>query len=396
MSKLRIPKGFQFASAQCGLKRSRNPDMGLIFSEKPCIAFGMFTQNQFKGAPVIITQEHLKNKIAQAIIANAGNANVATGKKGFNNAREMASLTAKLLNIKTVDVLVASTGVIGIQLDMRKIKRGIKKCTNSLNRNKFEEVAQAIMTTDAYIKIASTSFKIGNREVIISGMAKGAGMIHPNMATMFCFILTNANIEYSALKKAMTYAINKTFNCMTVDGDTSTSDMAIILANKMAGNKIIKQSGRNFIQFKHNLYMVCEQLAKMIAGDGEGATKLIEINILNCRTEKEGERIAKKIATSTLFKTAMFGNDPNWGRIICAIGNSGVSVNPDKIIVKINDTVVFRRGMSTKYDEKGLKKSLANKEIFITVNLNQGKAKSRVWTCDLGYEYVKINASYRT
>jgi len=396
MRNFQIPKGYKFASATCGLKRTNNPDMGLIVSERKCNAFGMFTQNTFKGAPVIITQNHLKNRTAQAIIVNAGNANVATGEKGLNNAIEMAFMTAKNLNIKIDDVLIASTGVIGMQLDMNKIIKGIKKCTASLKRNAFKDVAKAIMTTDSYMKVASESFKVANKEVTISGMVKGAGMIHPNMATMLCFILTDANIHYSALKEAMMSAVKKTFNCMTVDGDTSTSDMAIILANGMAENKIIEKKGNAFAKFSKHLYTICEKLAKMIAADGEGATKLIEINILNCRTEQEGEKIAKKIATSTLFKTAMFGNDPNWGRIICAIGNSGVSFKPDKIIVDINDITVFRNGMPAEYDEKRLKKSLAKKEIFVTVDLNQGKEKSRVWTCDLTYDYVKINASYRT
>jgi len=396
MRNFQIPKGFKFASATCGLKRTNNPDMGLIVSERKCNAFGMFTQNTFKGAPVIITQKHLKNRTAQAIIVNAGNANVATGEKGLNNAKEMASMTAKFLNIKIDDVLVASTGVIGMQLDMNKITKGIKECTASLKQNAFKDVAKAIMTTDSYMKVASESFKVANKEVTISGMVKGAGMIHPNMATMLCFILTDANIHYSALKEAMMSSVKKTFNCMTVDGDTSTSDMAIILANGMAENKIIEKKGNAFAEFSKHLYTVCEKLAKMIAADGEGATKLIEINILNCRTEQEGEKIAKKIATSTLFKTAMFGNDPNWGRIICAIGNSGVNIDPDKIIVDINDITVFRNGIPADYDEKKLKKSLAKKEIFVTVNLNQGKEKCRVWTCDLTYDYVKINASYRT
>jgi len=396
MRNFQIPKGYKFASATCGLKRTNNPDMGLIVSEKKCNAFGMFTQNTFKGAPVIITQDHLKNRTAQAIIVNAGNANVATGEKGLNNAIEMASMTAKFLNIKTDDVLIASTGVIGMLLDMNKIIKGIKECTASLKQNAFKDVAKAIMTTDSYMKVASESFKVANKEVTISGMVKGAGMIHPNMATMLCFILTDANIHYSALKETMMSAINKTFNCMTVDGDTSTSDMAIILANGMAENKIIEKKGNAFAKFSKHLYTICEKLAKMIAADGEGATKLIEINILNCRTEKEGEKIAKKIATSILFKTAMFGNDPNWGRIICAIGNSGVNFNPDKIIVDINNITVFINGMPAEYDEKRLKKSLATKEISVTVNLNHGKEKCRVWTCDLTYDYVKINASYRT
>jgi glutamate N-acetyltransferase/amino-acid N-acetyltransferase len=305
-------------------------------------------------------------------------------------------MTAKFLNIKIDDVLVASTGVIGMQLDMNKIIKGIKKCTASLKRNAFKDVAKSIMTTDSYMKVASESFKVAKKEVTISGMVKGAGMIHPNMATMLCFILTDANIHYSALKEAMMSSVKKTFNCMTVDGDTSTSDMAIILANGMAENKIIEKKGNAFAEFSKHLYTICEKLAKMIAADGEGATKLIEINILNCRTEQEGEKIAKKIATSTLFKTAMFGNDPNWGRIICAIGNSGVNFNPDKIIVDINNITVFINGMPADYDEKKLKKSLAKNEIFVTVDLNQDKEKCRVWTCDLTYDYVKINASYRT
>ncbi len=396
MGKLKTAKGFKFASATCGMKPSKKPDIALIFSEKKCKAFGMFTQNKFNGAPVTITQQHIHNGKAQAIIANSGNANVATGQKGINNAKQMAIKTAELLNIETSDVLVASTGVIGFQLNMSKILKGIKTCSSSLSKSAFENSAKAIMTTDSFVKVASESFTIGNNAVTISGMAKGAGMIHPNMATMLCFILTDAHIKSDALKKAMTNATNKTFNCITVDGDTSTSDMSLILANGIANNKIISKDSNAFGKFSKHLTLVCEKLAKMMAADGEGATKLIEINVTHCKKYEDAERIAKKIATSSLFKTAMFGNDPNWGRIICAIGNSEVTFNPNKVIVKINKVAVFRKGMPTKYNEKQLKKSLNKKEIFITVDLNQGKAKSQIWTCDLTYDYITINSSYRT
>ena len=387
--------GFLASGIYAGIKKVEKKDLALIFSEKPCTAAGLFTKNEVKGAPVIISQRNIKKGIGQAIIANSGNSNVCTGKQGIKDAEEMAALTAKALNIKPNLVCIASTGVIGEPLPMEKIRKGISDSALSLRRDGGRDAAEAIMTTDTFVKEKAVQIDFGGKAVTIGGIAKGSGMIYPNMATMLSFIATDAKITSMDLKSALKAVVDKSFNMTTVDGDMSTSDMVICLANGMSGVGITKNRG--YKDFQDGLNYVCAELAKMIVKDGEGATKFVEIRIKGAKSFNDAKKIGMAIANSNLVKTALFASDANWGRIMAAIGYSGVKVNADKIDLFFNNVKMVGNGIGLGIDtEREATEVLKKREFAIIVNLRLGKAEATVWTCDFSYDYVKINAEYRT
>src|SRR3990170_6255284 len=387
--------GFLASGIYAGIKKVEKKDLALIFSEKPCTAAGLFTKNEVKGAPVIISQSNIKKGIGQAIIANSGNSNVCTGKQGIKDAEEMAALTAKSLNIKPNLVCVASTGVIGEPLPMEKIRNGIADAALKLSKEGGRDAAEAIMTTDIFLKEKAVQIDFGGKAVTIGGIAKGSGMIYPNMATMLSFIATDAKITSMDLKSALKAAVDKSFNMTTVDGDMSTSDMVICLANGMSGVSITK--GKGYKSFQEALTYICTELAKMIVKDGEGATKFVEIRIKGAKSFNDAKKIGMAIANSNLVKTALFASDANWGRIMAAIGYSGVKVNADKIDLFFNNVKMVGNGIGLGIDtEREATEVLKKREFAIIVNLRLGKAEATVWTCDFSYDYVKINAEYRT
>ncbi|MFN3966320.1 MAG: bifunctional glutamate N-acetyltransferase/amino-acid acetyltransferase ArgJ [Endomicrobiia bacterium] len=384
-----IPKGFIFT----GKNR-----LALFYSAVSCRTTGLFTKNLVKAAPVLVSQRKLSkfsSKI-RAIIANSGCANACTGKKGILDAEKMCNVSAKYLNLKPEHVLVASTGVIGEFLPMKKIIKGIKNLTYSLTNSPIDAV-KAIMTTDTYPKFCSRKFYIDKKEVRIWACIKGSGMIHPELATLLCFIFTDINISKRLQNIALKDAVDRTLNCLSVDGDTSTNDSVFLLSNGLAGNKIIiSEKDRNFKKFYNVLNSVCEELAKKTVTDGEGATKFIKIKIFSAKDKNSARKIAECIATSPLVKTAIFGCDPNWGRIMAAIGRSGVKINPEKIDLFINGLCVVKNGTTTNLSTEKLKRSMRRKKIDIDIFLNSGSVWLEYYTCDLSYDYVKINASYRT
>ena len=395
------PNGFLASGIHCGLKKNNlKLDLALIYSEVPANATGVYTKNKVKGAPIYITKEHLSNKKAQAIIINSGNANTCTGDDGLSKAKRMAELQGKILKLKTTDVLVASTGVIGIPLNIDAIKNGIPMLTERLSKEGFEDAASAIMTTDTFKKQLAYEFTINNKKVIIGAMAKGSGMIEPNMGTMLSFITTDLNISSEMLNEALKESVKGSYNRVSVDGDTSTNDMVLILANGLAENNEIKEKNEDYYKFLDVLNKLNISLAKMIAKDGEGATKLIECTVYNTKSEKEAEILSKAVINSPLVKTAMFGADANWGRILCALGYSGVNINPNKISIKfksnINEINICENGLPLPFDEVKAKEILMVDEVKILINMNSGKYSSTAWGCDLSYDYVKINGSYRS
>ena len=399
------PCGFKASGVHCGIKRN-SPDLALIFSKFEAIAAGMFTINKVKAAPVVISQKKLRRGKARAIVANSGNANACTGKKGFENANRMCKVAARELGIDPQEVLVASTGVIGEQLPIEKIEEGIKAAAKNLSSQGSLNAAQAIITTDKKIKQIAVETEIpgqGKKKVKIGAIAKGSGMIAPNLATMLCFITTDACITLDALKEALRIAVDKSFNQISVDGDMSTNDTVIALANGKAGNKTIKTWKRkptlrikdeNFDIFCKNLEYVCAYLAKEIVRDGEGATKIFEVKVEGAPFPKDARRIARKIATSNLVKTALAGASPNWGRIMAALGSAHTKVKLEKVDIIIEDIQVVKNGEAAGAPLSELRKRLLKNEISIVVKLNQGNCNSIFWGCDLTEKYVKINKRY--
>lgn len=389
------PKDFKAAGLNCGIKK-RKKDIALIVSSVPAVACGMFTQNRVKAAPILVTKEHLRKTLAQAIIVNSGNANCCTGKKGLNNAYLMTELTAKGLGISKEDVLVASTGIIGKQLPIDNIKAAIPDLIKDLSKDSGHDVAEAIMTTDKVTKEIAVRIKIKGKDVTIGAVAKGAGMIHPNMATMLCFITTDAYITRRAVKLSLMNSVEKSFNAISVDGDMSTNDAVIVLANGSAGNALLDKRDKDFAVFCKAIDFITEHLAKSLIKDGEGATKFVRINIENAKTLEGAKRIARRISSSILFKTALFGEDPNWGRIAASVGGSGVLFNPDKLDIYLGNVKVVKNGAGSEGDNTTLKKLFKNRELDVTIDLNSGNKKYSMWTCDLSSNYVKINSRYST
>ena len=395
------PNGFLASGIHCGLKKDNlKKDLALIYSEVPAASAGMYTRNKVKGAPIYVTKEHLRNKKAQAIIINSGNANTCNGDDGLNKAEKMTSLQAKALSLKADDVLVASTGVIGVPLNIDAIKDGIPLLTERLSKDGSNDASLAIMTTDTFQKQLALEFFIGDKKVTIGSMAKGSGMIEPNMGTMLSFITTDLSIAPELLTEALKTSVNTTYNRVSVDGDTSTNDMILILANGLAENPTITEKNENYYTFLKVLTELNTIMAKNIAKDGEGATKLLECQILGAKTEEDAVILGKSVINSSLVKTAMFGSDANWGRILCALGYAKIDFDPEKVDVSFESSAgsikVCEAGSSLPFDEDIAKKVLSENEIVIKVNLFLGDYDAYVWGCDLSYEYVKINGDYRS
>jgi glutamate N-acetyltransferase/amino-acid N-acetyltransferase len=391
-----LPKGFKAGGIHCGLKKSGNLDLGYVVSEVPATAAGVYTTNIFQAAPLLVTQESIsKEKKIQAIIVNSGNANSCTGDQGVKDAYEMQKEFASELGVKEHYVAVTSTGVIGEKMPMDKVLSGIKQILKEENEaeSKFKE---AILTTDLASKNIGVQIKVDGKIISIGGAAKGSGMIHPNMATMLGFVTTDANIEQESLLAALKEVTNQTFNMITVDGDTSTNDMVLVMANGLAGNNALTVDHPEWSIFVNGLKLVCQELAKKIAKDGEGATKLIEVQVNSAKSLSDASAVGKSIISSNLVKTAIYGTDPNWGRIVSAIGYSGVPVVPNLVKVSIGSYVVFEDGLPCPINEEEVKKYLEQDYIQIFVELNQGDDSAAAWGCDLTYDYIKINASYHT
>jgi len=388
------PKGFKAAGVHCGIKRKKK-DLAIIYSEVPAEASAVFTSNQVKAAPLLVDQNLLKEGDKfRAVVINSGNANACTGRKGIEDAKKMAVWTAKELGLLPAEVLVASTGKIGTFLPMDRIRQGIKNAVSSLDKNGSSDAAYAILTTDKVKKEIAVEIKIDGVVVRIGGIAKGSGMIYPNMATMLSFITTDALIDRDALKIAFKTAVDKSFNLITVDGERSTNDMVVILANGMAGNKKIYRNSSGCRIFQKALDYVCTELAKKIVRDGEGATKFIEVRVEGAANFEDAKKAAFSIANSNLVKTAMYGEDPNWGRIVSAIGNAPIKIDPEKIKVFFNGIQVVRKNMPVAGGREKVKKLLSQNNIEISVNLGIGKGDCTVWTSDLSPEYIRINSLY--
>ena len=394
-------KGFLASGVHVGIRKNKEKkDLALIWSEVPCAAAAVYTTNRVKGQTLIVTQEHLADGRAQAIIVNSGNANTCTGEEGLKAARRMAELVSQYLPVKTEDVVVASTGVIGQQLDVSVIEAGMPDLVKGLSKGGSIDAREAIMTTDTMKKEIAVIEELDGVPVTIGAMAKGSGMIHPNLATMLCFITTDCAIAEPLLKKALKEVVRVSFNRVSVDGDTSTNDMVVILANGKANNAYIDKEDDNYSDFRDALEFVCVELAKMVARDGEGATRLIECTVGGAVSEEQAESLAKGIITSSLVKTAMFGADANWGRILCAMGYTRSDFDPDKADISFESPrgyiEVCKGGAPLPFSEERAKKILNNQEVEIIVDLHLGEAEVTAWGCDLSYEYVRINGDYRT
>ena len=393
-------KGFKANGVHCGIRHNRTKrDLALISSEVPATAAAVYTTNLVKGAPLVVTKKHIENGIASAIICNSGNANTCNA-NGIEIAEQMSGLVASALNIPADDVVVASTGVIGQPLNIEPIKNGMDDLAKGLSSDNGLLAAEAIMTTDVAVKEIAIEFTVGDKVCHIGGIAKGSGMIHPNMATMLVFITSDVSISPEMLSKALKSDIKETFNMISVDGDTSTNDMVVVLANGLAENTKIESEGKDFNEFMKALNTVNVSLCRMIAGDGEGATKLLECAVEGAKELEIAKTVAKSVICSSLTKAAMFGADANWGRVLCAIGYSGADVDVNKIDVSFisskGEIAVCKNGSGVDFSEEKAKEILLEKEITIAVNLNDGKFSSKAWGCDLTYDYVKINGDYRT
>lgn len=396
---LATPLGFRAAAAAAGIKKTREAlDLALIFSDSPATtAAGVFTTNRSAAAPVLLCRQNLAGSRGRcrAIVVNSGNANACTGKEGLNTAEETARVAAELLEIKPSQVLVASTGVIGVPLNADLILRQLPHLKERLSKENAKDVAHAIMTTDTVPKTCVVRSEASGKFVHIAGIAKGAGMIHPRMATMLSFLTTDASMGERMLQNLLIGAVDDSFNRLTVDGDTSTNDTVVALASGLAETAVIPGNDSR-AWFAEGLTLVCQTLARMIARDGEGASKLVTVEVVGARTPLDADRVARAIANSPLVKTALAGADPNWGRIVCAAGYSGAKFDPNKIDVSVNNLALCRKGVDAGFDEAGAHRELGRKEVLLHVDLHAGRATARMWTCDFTREYIDINASYRS
>jgi glutamate N-acetyltransferase/amino-acid N-acetyltransferase len=390
-----IPKGFLFSTAEAAIKYPNRKDLALIYSEKEANIAGTFTTNRVKAAPVRLDMKRIKSGRGQAVVINSGNANACTGKQGIRDAAETAELVANALKIKPSLVHVCSTGVIGIPMPMERVRPKIPELIDNLGKSKIQHVATAIMTTDTFPKIVMKKVKVGNKIGNIAGICKGAGMIWPNMATMLCFLMTDISIEQKTLDKTLKDAVKQSFNRISIDGDRSTNDTVLFMANGVLGNPPVTKKSESYRIFKMAIEEVTLNLSKLIVKDGEGATKFVEIEVKGARSETEAEKAAFTVANSNLVKTAIYGNDPNWGRIMAALGYSGVKIKEEKVDIHFGKIQIVNRGIGTGKDEKTAE-ILKSKEIKITINFNQGKFSAKVLTCDLTEEYIQENKSYRT
>lgn len=396
MSKAKLPLGYQVSGVACGIKKNGKKDLALIVSDAAAEAAGVFTKNIVKGHSLKWSVKQIKKNLIRAIVINSGNANACVGPGGDEDAELMASLAAKLIGCDKEQVLLGSTGVIGYRLPMDKIEAGLKEAYKQLNSENPHDAVSAIMTTDTFAKEISVEIQLSGKPVTIYGMAKGSGMIHPNMATMIGVLLTDAAISGALLQKALNIVVNKSFNRVSIDGDTSVCDKVLLLANSAAANSEITEENSDYNTFINALEKVSVSLSKMLAKDGEGATKLVEVRIKNAPDAQTAHTIANSICKSPLVKTALFGQDANWGRILTAAGYSGASFNPDIVDVWIGDILMCSNGTGLIFDEAKALEILKHNEILITVDLKMGSYEDTMWTCDFSYDYVKINGSYRT
>jgi glutamate N-acetyltransferase/amino-acid N-acetyltransferase len=400
LSEASLPRGFRFAGIACGLKKTGALDLAIISSDVPASAAAVFTQNLVVAAPVTISKEHLRASKGRmrATIVNAGNANCATGASGHAAALRTVAETAKRLGCTPNEIIVCSTGVIGVPLSVEKILRSLPKLTRNRrpSARSFAELSLAICTTDTRPKTAGASFKMAGKRIHLVGCAKGAGMIHPNLATTLAFVVTDAAIAPALLQKTLRDVCSRTFNCISIDGDSSTNDTLAVFANGAAGTPAIRAGSAAHRAFAKALEDVCRSLALQIVADGEGAQRVIEIEVRGARTEASAKRIAETIATSPLVKTAFAGGDPNWGRVFAAAGRSGVQFDPARVDITMAGIPVLRRGSPLDFNERAASNRLLAEHVPIVLNLHAGTASARYWTCDLTAEYVRINASYRT
>ena len=396
-------KGFLAAGVEAGIKYQNRKDMAMVYSKTPCRAAGVFTTNVVKAAPVLWDKEVVESEWeAQAIVVNSGIANACTGKLGYEYCRETAGAAADALEISPQSVLICSTGVIGMQLPMEKMTEGVRMLAKAIKPGEEAgtDAAKAIMTTDTRNKQVAVKVTIGGKEVTIGGMCKGSGMIHPNMCTMLAFVTTDVNISKKLLQEALSADVQDTFNMVSVDGDTSTNDTLLVLANGQAENPEITEKGADYDTFVEALHYVNETLAKKIAGDGEGATALFEVNVIHADNKEDAKTLAKSVITSSLTKAALFGHDANWGRILCALGYSGAKFDPEAIELYLESSVgkilIFKDGMAADYSEEEATRILSCSEVTALVDMKMGEAEATAWGCDLTYDYVKINADYRS
>ena len=396
-------KGFLAAGVEAGIKYQNRKDMAMVYSKTPCRAAGVFTTNVVKAAPVLWDKEVVESEWeAQAIVVNSGIANACTGKLGYEYCRETAGAAADALEISPQSVLICSTGVIGMQLPMEKMTEGVRMLAKAIKPGEEAgtDAAKAIMTTDTRNKQVAVKVTIGGKEVTIGGMCKGSGMIHPNMCTMLAFVTTDVNISKKLLQEALSADVQDTFNMVSVDGDTSTNDTLLVLANGQAGNPEITEKGADYDTFVEALHYVNETLAKKIAGDGEGATALFEVKVIHADNKGDAKTLANSVITSSLTKAALFGHDANWGRILCALGYSGAKFDPEAIELYLESsagkTLIFKDGMAADYSEEEATRILSCSEVTALVDMKMGEAEATAWGCDLTYDYVKINADYRS
>lgn len=396
-------QGFEAAGVEAAIKYQNRKDMAMVYSDVPCTAAGVFTSNVVKAAPVLWDQEIIAHAPAvQAVVVNSGIANACTGKQGYDCCRQTAEKTAQLLSISSDAVLVASTGVIGNQMPVEKLLAGVEKLASAKTntREAGTQAAEAIMTTDTVSKQAAVQVELGGRTVTVGGMCKGSGMIHPNMCTMLAFVTTDAAISKEMLQEALREDVVDTFNMISVDGDTSTNDTLVVLANGAAGNPEITSRGEDYVRFKEALNYINTTLAKKMAGDGEGATALFETRVIHAATKEEARILSKSVIGSSLCKAAIFGHDANFGRFLCALGYSGVQFDPEKIALYFENEeksiLIYQDGAAVEYSEEEATQVLASPEVRVLVDMHMGEAEATAWGCDLSYEYVKINADYRS
>lgn len=398
------PKGFLAAGLRAGIKPGKtNKDMAMIYSERPAVIAGTFTRNVVKAAPVLWGKKIVEEQeTIRAAVINTGIANACTGTKGYENVEREATLVSKLLNIKKEEVIVGSTGVIGQQLPMEVVEEGIKQLVPQIkhDRQSSKDAAQAILTTDTKPKEIAVIIKISGKEVTIGGICKGSGMIHPNMGTMLGFIATDASIHKDLLLQMQREIVEETFNMISVDGDTSTNDSVFVMANGMAGNETISEKNADYEVLKEGLTYVNRELAKKIAGDGEGCTKLFEVHVAGADTKENAKILSKSVVTSSLTKAAIYGKDANWGRILCALGYSGVSFDPQKVDITFQSAAgsidIVKDGIATDYSEDEATKILSEEEVTADIHMHSGNEEATAWGCDLTHEYVSINADYRS
>ena len=390
------PRGFLAAGVRAGIKKSGNPDVAMIYSEREAAVAGTFTKNAVAAAPVRTSQAVVATHTARAVVANSGSANACTGAQGDADAAAMQRIAADVLGCASQDVIVASTGIIGQLLPMDKVEQGIHAAADVLSPTGSADAGRAIITTDTYPKAGAISVTLGGTEVRFGVIAKGSGMIRPDMATVLCFITTDADIDGVLLQEAFSEVIEHSLNMISIDGDMSTNDMAIILANGAAGNPKIMEKGDDYALFKDTLLVLCQGISEKIAADGEGATKFITVHVKGAMSFADAKTVGMSVANSPLVKTAFFGEDPNWGRVICAVGYAGVPMHPAHTTVKFGGIPVYADGVGVSYDADALRAVMTAHDIVIEIDLGDGTEEAKVWTCDFSYEYVKINGEYHT